>query len=326
MRRGHQLDRLLGARAARRALPAAFVLEKPQQVQRYRSDVVLVREHDHRSRTDQAALGFECPEIEWNVRERGGQNAARGAARQIALEVMAFGHAAAILVDQLARGDAGRRELDPRVLDAPGHREGAAAIAAIATLPSEPLGALLDDVADPVEGLDVVDQSRPAKEPDLRWEGRLVARETALAFNALEHRRFVAADIGTGTAAEMDPRVRRQTGRLDRGDLACENRAALWVFVAEIDIDLSRLDHPRRDQHAFDHAVWIGFEKIAILEGAGLALVGVDHEQPRSRLLPHEAPFAPGRKPRAAEPAQTRMLKDLDQFLGLMFTVEAGLE
>src|SRR6516164_617084 len=156
MRRGHQLDRLLGARPALRAQPAAFVLQKQQQVQRYRSDVVFVREYDNRSRTDQAALGFECPEIEWNVRERGGQNAARRAARQIALEMMAFGHAAAILVEQFARGDAGRGELDTRVLDAPGHRKGAASLAAIAPFPSEPLGALLDDIADPVKGLDIV--------------------------------------------------------------------------------------------------------------------------------------------------------------------------
>ena len=269
---------------------------------------------------------FERAEIERDVRHRGRQDAARGAARQIALEDMSLGHAAAEFVDQLARGDAGRGELDPRVAHPSRHREGAQPLAPVAALAGEPLGALLDDVADPVEGLDIVAQGRPAEEPDLRREGRPLPRQAALALDAFEHRRFLAADIGAGAAAQVNARMRRQPGRLDRGDLAFEDRVALRVFVAQVDVDLGRLDHPGRDQHALDHAVRVGFEKIAVLEGAGLALVGIDRQQPRRRLLPHQAPFAAGRKPRAAEPAQPGMLEDLDQLLGLALAGQAAVE
>ena len=48
----------------------------------------------------------------------------------------------------------------------------------------------------------------------------------------------------------------------------------------------------------------VGLEVVAVLEGAGLALVGVDRHQPRPRLGADEAPLAPGREARAAEAAQ----------------------
>ncbi len=120
--------------------------------------------------------------------------------------------------------------------------------------------------------------------------------------------------------------MRRQPGGFERGDLAVEDRAALRVFVAQIDVDVGGLDHPGGDQHPFEKPVRVGFEKIAVLEGAGLALVAVDREQPRRRLLAHQPPFAPGRKPGAAEPAQPRMLERLDQLLAAALAGEAGLQ
>ena len=69
----------------------------------------------------------------------------------------------------------------------------------------------------------------------------------------------------------------------------------------------------------------VGFEKIAILKRAGLALIGIDREQPRRWLLQDQAPLAPGRKPGAAESAQSGMLEDLDQFLRLAFSGETGV-
>src|SRR5215469_14271787 len=127
---------------------------------------------------------------------------------------MAVGHAAAIFVDQFPDRDAGRRELDPGVLDPARHAEGAAAGTAVASLLGEPFRALLDDVAPPIERFDVVDQGRPAEEADLRRKRRLVAWQPALALDAFEHRRFLAADIGAGAAPQMQLRVPRQPGSL----------------------------------------------------------------------------------------------------------------
>ena len=65
----------------------------------------------------------------------------------------------------------------------------------------------------------------------------------------------------------------------------------------------------------FEKTVRVGFEKIAVLEGAGLAFVAIDREQPRARLLAYQPPFAPGRKPGAAEPPQPGMFEGFDQLV-----------
>ena len=138
-----------------------------------------------------------------------------------------------------------------------------------------------------------------------------MARQPALALDAFEHRRLFAADIGAGAAPQMDFRVRRKARGFDLGDLDLEQRADLRVFVAQVDVDVLRLDRPRAQQHAFEEAVRIGLEEIAILEGAGLALVGVDRHEARRRLGAHQRPFAPGGETRAAETAQRRVLERL---------------
>src|SRR5262249_35198457 len=150
--------------------------------------------------------------------------------------------------------------------------------------------------------------------------------QPALAFDAFEHRGFLAAYIGASAAAHMNARMPYEPGRLGRGDLAFEDRTALGVLVAQIDIDLGRLDNPGGGQHAFQKAMRVGFEEIPVLKGAGLTLVGIDRDQPRCGLLAHQAPFASCRKPRAAEPAQPGMFEDLDQLLRLALSGEAGLE
>src|SRR5262249_39965375 len=111
--------RLLRTDPAGRALAAGLVLEEAHQVQRGILHAVLVRQHDDRGRADEAAILLERAEIEWDVGHRRRQDATGGAAGQIALEAVTVLHAAAELVDQLPRGDAGWRQLDPRVPHAP---------------------------------------------------------------------------------------------------------------------------------------------------------------------------------------------------------------
>ena len=64
---------------------------------------------------------------------------------------------------------------------------------------------------------------------------------------------------------------------------ACEQRAAVVVFVAQVEVAGLDAHHLRGDQQAFEEAVRIAFEVGAVLEGAGLALVDVDRHQPRAR-------------------------------------------
>jgi len=106
--------------------------------------------------------------------------------------------------------------------------------------------------------------------------------------------------LGTGGSA----RRRRQLG-LEQG-------AAAVVFVAQVDEDGLHVRHPAGDQRAFDEAVRIALEVIAVLEGARFALVDVDRHQARGRFGAHDAPFAPGRKAGAAQAAQAGMLHRRD--------------
>src|SRR5690606_34841884 len=103
---------------------------------------------------DEAAMRLELAEIERDVGHGGRQDAARRAARQVGGEAVPLGHAAAEILDQLARGGAGRRQLDAGVPDPARDRIAAQALAAALALVGEPLRPLLDDVADPEQGLD----------------------------------------------------------------------------------------------------------------------------------------------------------------------------
>ncbi len=177
-----------------------------------------------------------------------------------------------------------------------------------------------------IQRLDVLFERRTAEQADLGDVRRAVARQTALAFDQLDHRQLFAADIGAGAAAQMQLGMRRQTRGFDLGDLLGQHQPQLGIFVADIEISLRRLDHPGGDQHALDEAVRIALEIMAVLEGAGLALVGVDREHARGRLGAHQRPFAPGGKSGAAEAAQAGVADDLDQLIRRALAVETILE
>ena len=180
---------------------------------------------DDRVRADEAAVRLELAEVERDVGHRGRQDAARGAARQVGAEAVAFRHAAAELVDQLARRDAGRRQLDARLPHPARDRVGAQPLAAVPPLAGEPGGPLLDDVPHPEQRLDIVDQRRPAEQrrPGRRRAGGCAV--AALALDALDHRGLFAADVGPRPAAQLDEAGLRQPGLLERRDLVQQDLA-----------------------------------------------------------------------------------------------------
>ncbi len=63
-----------------------------------------------------------------------------------------------------------------------------------------------------------------------------------------------------------------------------------------------------------------------VLEGPGLALVGIDREQARGGLVAHQRPFAAGGKARAAKAAQTGIVHRLDDLFARAAAVEAGFQ
>ena len=229
-------------------------------------------------RPHEAAVLLQGSEVERQVTHRRGEDSAGGAAGQIRLEAMALQHPAAIFLDQLARGDAGGRQHDARFPDAAGDREAAQPLALAPAMRGEPPRALLHDVAHPVERLDVLLEGGAAEQADLCDVRRAVPGEPALALDRFDHRGFFAADISTGAAAQMNARIFGEPGRFDLGDLLGEHQPHVRIFVADVDVDFRRFDHPGRDQHALDEAMRIPLEIVAVLEGTRLALVGIDRE------------------------------------------------
>ena len=160
--------------------------------------------------------------------------------------------------------------------------------------------------------LDVVHDRRLAVQPDLDRERRLVARLAAIALDRLEERRLLAAHIRAGADAQLDldadvravdrvlqPLVRERVLRADVDERA--------LAAGRVRGDRDRLDQPER----------ILLHEDAVLERAGLGLVGVaDEVVRRCRLTRDRLPLHPGRERSAAAAEQRGGLDELDHALG----------
>ncbi len=225
---------------------------------------------------------------------------------------MAVEHAAAIGVDQFLQGDARRSEFHPGRLHPAADAEGTQPLAAIQPKAAEPGRATLDDIAHPIQGLEVVFECGASEQTDFSDVGRTHTRFAALAFDALDHRRLFAADIRPGAAPQLD--VRQRAGRIgpQPGNLTLQNGPAAVILVAQVEVAGGNAHHLRGNQHALEKAVRVALEISAILEGARLALVDIHRHQPGRGVAAHDAPFAPCRKTRAAQAAQARVAQGFD--------------
>ncbi len=163
-----------------------------------------------------------------------------------------------MVVDQLAQRDPVRRDVHARPLHPSADRPEADALALAAASRREGLAAALEDLAVPVQRLDVVDQRGPAEHAELRGERRTQPRLAATTLDRLDQARLLAADVRARAAPEVDPRQRARPVALERRDLLLEQRTARRVLVAQVEVDVAGFDRPRGDQHALQHAVRIG--------------------------------------------------------------------
>ena len=265
---------------------------------------------------DKTAVFFKLAEIEQQITHAGRQNPAGSAARQVGVEGMAVEHAAAIILDQLAHRDPSRRHLDARVLDPPGHRIAAKPGMTVLALIVEPIRPLLDDVADPEKGLDIVDQGWSAEETYLSDIGRPVTRVTAFTLNRLDHRRFLTADIRSGAAPQMNPGVCDQALGFQPGNFQIQQRANLGILVAEIEITILRPNQPGGDQHSLQGAMRVALQIIAILESTGFPLIGIDRQRLASLDSAHQGPLPWCRKPGTTKTTQCRFSKTFQNLFG----------
>src|SRR5690606_38372662 len=140
-----------------------------------------------------------------------------------------------------------------------------------------------------------------------------VARERVLALQAVEQRALLAADVGARAPAQ--PHAEREAAAADRTaeppgplrflDRALQDRVGLRVLVAQVDEALVGAARVARDRHAFEQGERVVVHERAVLEAAGLALVGVGDDRLRpARRLAHRLPLRAGGEARAAAPGE----------------------
>ena len=148
-----------------------------------------------------------------------------------------------------------------------------------------------------------------------------------------EQRHLLAADIGAGAVMDVEVEVvavdvvladeLRLIGLVDRG---LQPLALADELAAHIDVARAAVHRAAGDQAALDQKMRIVPHDLAVLAGAGLGLVGIDHEivRPVADGLGHERPFHAGREARAAAAAQARRLHLVDDGVAALLQDRLG--
>ena len=164
---------------------------------------------------------------------------------------------------------------------------------------AEPVDAEAEEVGQVAEGFDVVDHGGAAPEAALGGEGRAQAGDGAAAFDAFEENGFLAADVAAGAATDLDAEARGVTspmcaggaGLMRAGGAGAQNarflrlgegggKALMGERRLPVDVDEGEVhaDGVGGDADALDQAMGVGLHEGAVLEDAGLPLLGVDDE------------------------------------------------
>ncbi len=182
------------------------------------------------------------------------------------------------------------------------------------------------DVGHGGDRLDVVDHRRARVQARHGGERRLEPGLAAVALQRVQQRRLLAADVGAGAGVHHD--VQAEPGALDvaaqvarlvgLGHGVVQPPDHVQDLAADVDEGLLGPDRVGGDDDALDQRLRVGQQRRHVLAGAGLGLVGVDHQVVRLAVaLRDEAPLHAGREARPAAAAQHRVLERLDDAVGL---------
>ncbi len=299
------------------ALSAGLVAEEARDVAPDLEQVVSFRDEDRGPGAEHRARLLERLEVDRNVEAGGREEVAAGATRRHRRETPSLAHAAAAL-EQLAQRRSEGDEHDSRLRHVAAHADELVPREARLAEAAPPRDALAQDAGGVGEGLHVVHQRRLIPQPRRARKGRLVAGLAAPVLHALEQRGLLAEDVAAGRDEDLDvetqPASEDVVAQRSRGarlvDRALERMPLRRILVADEDEAALRAYAPCRERHPLEHEVRQVAQDLPILEGSGLALVGVaDDEAGRRRLAGHERPLAAGRKAGAAHAPQPRLLE-----------------
>src|SRR6266545_7316930 len=181
----------------------------------------------------------------------------------------------------------------------------------------KPVGPAVDDMCDAGQRLDVVHDRRLAEGALDGGERRLDARPAALALQALDQTRLLAADVRARAAVHVDVEVEvlaedvvaQEVVRVAFVDGPLHGAIAVAIFVAGVDVGGAGARRVGGEEDALDDLVRVVLHEDAIVEGAGFALVGVDAEVDRAGMVRREeAPLDAAGEAGAAAAAQARRL------------------
>src|SRR6185437_7521484 len=174
----------------------------------------LLIENDHRARAEATAGLFDRLEIHGDIEMLLDEKSGGGAAGQKRAKRKVFTHATGMLLEDFPDRRPHRKLPRPRALHmAAGAIDLGAAVRA-ARQAAEPSGAPIDDVRHVDQRFDIVDDRGLAPQSAGLREGRLCARDRALAFERREQRRLLAADVTSGTGVEMKLEVKARAENL----------------------------------------------------------------------------------------------------------------
>jgi hypothetical protein len=166
-----------------------------------------------------------------------------------------------------------------------------------------------DDPRHAGEGLDVIDVGGLAPEAGDRRERRPLSRHPALAHDAGDEGRLLAAHEGAGALFDLELEgpaaaehvLAEEAALLGGGDSEPPLPHGQRVLDARIDEPLVRADGVRGDQQPFDHGVRVAVHDRRVHDGPGVALDAVaDDLLDVAGRQARELPFAAGRETCAA--------------------------
>ena len=247
--------------------------------------------------------------IEEILREIG----AKRAAHLHRLHRAAGDRAAADLIHQFAQRQAEGGLVKAAMLQVAGELDRDGAMGAADAEVAVELGAAVHDDWDRGERHDVVDDRRLAEQALQRGQRRFGADDAALAFEAVEERGFLAADISARTNAHFHVEgMRRAQHRCAQNALAPGNfngllhhRNGMRIFGAGVDIALGGTHGDGGNRHALDQHEGITLHDHPVGKGAAVAFIGVADDVFLVCLgVCNGLPLDAGRKACAAAPAQ----------------------
>ena len=315
----------VGAFAAGDAPAAGLVLVEGDGAEGEFDDGDGLVEHDDAAGSEHGAGLGHLVEVEAYVDLVCGEDWAGGAAGDDGFELLAVFDAAGYIVDRLAEAVAHGELVDARALDVAADAEEACAAVAFGAELGVGLAAHEEDVRGVGDGLGVVDDGGATVKADDGREGRLDARDAALAFERL-HEGGLFADLvgscaGLGDDVEVDASAEdvfaEEASGVSVGYGFFDDLEEVAVLAAQIDEAELGADGEAGDHGAFDDGVWVFEEDDVVFAGARLGLVAVDQDVfGLLGLFGYEGPLHAGGESGSAASAQAAGFHGVDDPLG----------